>query len=71
MAGLIEGAAKDRFGEGSRPACILLTHGHIDHIGALETLADQWETPVYAHPLERPYLDGTAAYPPPHPTVGG
>ncbi|WP_347404075.1 hypothetical protein [Mesorhizobium sp. WSM4976] len=23
------------------------------------------DVPVYAHPLEHPYLDGTASYPPP------
>jgi glyoxylase-like metal-dependent hydrolase (beta-lactamase superfamily II) len=27
--------------------------------------------PVYAHLLERPYLDGSASYPPPDPLVGG
>ncbi len=70
-AGLIEGAARERFGEGSRPAAIILTHGHFDHIGALEHLAQQWDAPVFAHPLEKPYLDGSASYPPPDPSVGG
>ena len=56
---------------GTRPAAILLTHGHFDHIGALPWLADAWGVPVYAHPLELPYLTGRSAYPPPDPTVGG
>ena len=64
-------AAEDRFGPGARPAAIVLTHGHFDHVGALETLAERWDVPVYAHELELPYLTGRAAYPPPDPTVGG
>lgn len=70
-AGFISRAAEQRFGRGSRPLAIVLTHGHFDHVGSLKVLADRWETPVYAHPLEHPYLNGTAAYPPPDPTVGG
>lgn len=68
---LIVEAAKERFGEGARPAAIVMTHGHFDHIGGLEELAERWDVPVYAHALERPYLDGSAAYPPADPKVGG
>lgn len=71
MAGLIAKAARERFGEASRPAAIIMTHGHFDHVGTLKELADRWDAPIYAHELERPYLDGTAAYPPPDPAVGG
>lgn len=70
-AGLIESAARERFGEGSRPAAIILTHAHFDHVGALQALAEKWDVPVYAHPLEAPYLNGSASYPPPDPSVGG
>lgn len=70
-AGLIREAAAARFGSGARPAAIVMTHGHFDHVGALERLAEEWDAPVHAHPLERPYLDGTAAYPPGDPSVGG
>ena len=66
----IESAAEDRFGKDARPAAIILTHGHIDHIGALEHLAARWDVPIYAHELEQPYLNGTAAYPPPDTHVG-
>ena len=69
--GLIKGAAEERFGPDARPAAIVMTHGHFDHIGALEDLAEEWDAPVYAHPLEHPYLDGKASYPPGDPSVGG
>ena len=68
---LIEQAAEARFGAGSKPAAIVMTHGHFDHVGMLETLANQWDVPVYAHPHELPYLNGTSSYPPPDPNVGG
>ena len=71
FAGAIKRAAEARFGEGSRPAAILMTHGHFDHVGSLESLADEWDAPIYAHLLEQPYLDGRSAYPPPDPSVGG
>ena len=70
-AGLIARAATQRFGHNSRPSAIILTHGHFDHVGGLKTLAERWDTPIYAHPLEFPFLNGTTSYPPPDPTVGG
>jgi glyoxylase-like metal-dependent hydrolase (beta-lactamase superfamily II) len=70
-AGRIAKGAEERFGVGARPAAILLTHGHFDHVSALQELAERWDAPIYAHPLERPFMDGTRAYPPPDPTVGG
>lgn len=69
--GSIVEAAAERFGRGARPSAILMTHGHFDHVGALEALAEQWDAPVYAHDLEMPYLTGRDSYPPPDPTVGG
>lgn len=67
----IRHAAMRRFGPHSRPAAIVLTHGHFDHIGAVRELAREWGANVYAHPLELPHLTGRSAYPPPDPTVGG
>jgi glyoxylase-like metal-dependent hydrolase (beta-lactamase superfamily II) len=64
-------AAEERFGAWARPAGIVLTHGHFDHVGALHMLLEKWDVPVYAHRLELPYLTGRSAYPPPDPTVGG
>jgi len=67
----IEHAAQKRFGHDARPAAIVLTHGHFDHAGSVEALARSWDVPVFAHPLEHPYLDGSASYPPADPWVGG
>ncbi len=64
-------AAEARFGSGSAPEVIVLTHGHIDHAGNAAALADAWNVPIYAHHLESPFLSGRSAYPPPDPTVGG
>ncbi len=64
-------AADKLFYPGSHPEAILLTHGHLDHLGAAKELADHWNVPVVAHPLELPYLTGKALYPPRDPTVGG
>ena len=70
-AAQIVAAAEGRFGAGSRPEAILLTHGHFDHAGNALELAEHWDVPIYAHPLELPYLTGRSAYPPPDPTIGG
>jgi glyoxylase-like metal-dependent hydrolase (beta-lactamase superfamily II) len=70
-AGRIKKLAEERFGKGTKPEAIILTHGHFDHIGALKDLLREWDVPVYAHPLEIPYLTGQSSYPPPDPTVGG
>jgi glyoxylase-like metal-dependent hydrolase (beta-lactamase superfamily II) len=56
---------------GSKPAAIVMTHGHFDHRGSLIDLADEWGVPVYCHHMEVPYLTGRASYPPPDPSVGG
>lgn len=73
-AGMIVRAAEARFGLGARarPQAIVLTHGHLDHIGSLWALQKRWENmSIYVHPLELPYLTGASPYPPPDPTVGG
>jgi glyoxylase-like metal-dependent hydrolase (beta-lactamase superfamily II) len=62
--------AAERYIGGGPPAAIVLTHAHFDHVGSLEALLDTWDVPVYAHPLERPYLTGQSSYPPPDPLVG-
>ena len=71
-AAKIKQHAEATFGADNPPAAILLTHGHFDHAGGLAGLLAAWpDVPVYAHPLELPYLTGRSSYPPPDPTVGG
>jgi glyoxylase-like metal-dependent hydrolase (beta-lactamase superfamily II) len=64
-------AAEKCFGGGSAPAAIILTHGHFDHVGALEELATHWDVPVLAHIAEHGFLNGTESYPPANPLAGG
>jgi glyoxylase-like metal-dependent hydrolase (beta-lactamase superfamily II) len=67
----IRAAAETIYGLDAPPTAILLTHGHADHAGSAAELAGYWNVPIYAHPLEMPYLTGRSQYPPPDPTVGG
>ncbi|WP_017733727.1 MBL fold metallo-hydrolase [Nafulsella turpanensis] len=67
----IKKAVDDTYGVQARPEAIVMTHGHFDHAGTVEELSRYWDVPVYAHPLEIPYLTGQSAYPPQDPTVGG
>jgi len=71
-ASKIKHHAEALFGTHNPPQAILLTHGHFDHAGGLAGLLAAWPgVPLYAHPLELPYLTGRSSYPPPDPTVGG
>jgi glyoxylase-like metal-dependent hydrolase (beta-lactamase superfamily II) len=68
--GYIRRWAEQHFGD-KRPRSIVQTHGHFDHAGGLQELAEHWDVPVFAHPLEMHYLTGQKQYPPPDPRVGG
>ena len=69
-AAQILGIAAERYGPEVKPSAVVLTHGHFDHVGALDALLGVWDVPVYAHTLELPFLTGRSDYPPPDPTVG-
>ncbi len=68
-AGRIKSWAEKTFGKA--PNAIVLTHGHFDHVSAAEELAEAWGVPVYAHPLEAPYLSGQKEYAAPNTGAGG
>ncbi|HEX8547082.1 MAG TPA: MBL fold metallo-hydrolase [Cytophagaceae bacterium] len=63
--------AEELFGVDKAPLAIVLTHGHFDHIGSIVGLVQKWNVPVYAHPLEFPFLTGQQAYPEADTTVEG
>lgn len=68
-ASRIRSWAEKHFG---RPAnAVVLTHGHFDHVSEAADLADIWDCPIFAHPLEFPYLTGERAYDPPNWKAGG
>lgn len=54
--------------EGLKPVAIFLTHGHFDHIGAVDAVRDQFNIPVYIHEKEQhtltdPQENGSTRYP--------
>lgn len=62
-------SAKEHFGKESRPQAIILTHGHFDHVGSVQRLAEYWDVSVFAHGLEVPYITGKKDYPLGDPTT--
>ncbi|MDF2572702.1 MAG: beta-lactamase domain protein [Sporomusa sp.] len=56
-------SVEKRFGKGSRPQAIILTHGHFDHVGSVLKLSELWDVPVYIHQFEMPYVTGQKDYP--------
>lgn len=44
-----------------RPAAVLATHGHIDHVASASELADRYGVPLWIHPADRPLLTDPAA----------
>jgi glyoxylase-like metal-dependent hydrolase (beta-lactamase superfamily II) len=52
-----------RLGLGPRDVrAILLTHGHLDHVGNLAWAKAWTGAPVYAHPAEQAHIDGRYPY---------
>ncbi|WP_172369254.1 MBL fold metallo-hydrolase [Sporosarcina jiandibaonis] len=50
------------------PWAIMLTHGHFDHIGAVDVVRDEFNIPVYIHEIEKdtltnPEQNGSTRYP--------
>ena len=45
-----------------KPVCIMLTHGHFDHILGVAELAGKYSIPVYMHPDEKFTLENNAYF---------
>ena len=39
---------------GKKPEAIWITHAHVDHIGAIASVKQKWNVPVWLHPLDQP-----------------
>ena len=46
---------------GAELESIWLTHGHVDHVGAVAAIKRVWDVPVYLHPADRPLYDRASA----------
>ncbi|WP_210365923.1 MBL fold metallo-hydrolase [Bacillus sp. REN3] len=46
--------------QGLKPVCILLTHAHFDHIGAVDMVREKYDIPVHVHFKEADWLDDPA-----------
>ncbi len=54
--------AVDRIGHGAISR-IVLTHGHLDHVGAIPAVRARKKIPVLVHEKEIPYMEGAEPYP--------
>lgn len=46
---------------GARPTAVLLTHAHLDHVGALDAVRSALGIPALLHPAARPTFDAVEA----------
>lgn len=44
----------------ARLEAIWITHGHVDHIGAIASVKTRWDVPIYLHPLDRRLYDAAS-----------
>ena len=51
---MLEKAIKDM---GANVKAILLTHGHMDHVGGVEYLADKFNVPFYINKIDEEYME--------------
>jgi hydroxyacylglutathione hydrolase len=46
--------------EDLKPVAVVLTHAHYDHIGAIDTIREEYHIPVYLHENEKDWLSSPA-----------
>jgi hydroxyacylglutathione hydrolase len=46
---------------GAKPLAVLLTHGHIDHVGAVARILEKFPVPLVCHEADQHWLDGVEA----------
>jgi glyoxylase-like metal-dependent hydrolase (beta-lactamase superfamily II) len=42
---------------GATLEAVWITHAHVDHVGAIASIKQRWDVPVYLHPLDRRLYD--------------
>ncbi len=57
---MVEAVSEATNGKG--PSVVLLTHGHLNHVGGLSALRLAWNPPIAAHVNEAPYIVGSRDY---------
>lgn len=53
-AGRIESAVESMKGN---PKCLLLTHGHFDHVGGVEEICSKYSIPFYISKIDEEYME--------------
>ena len=48
---------------GQAPQRVILTHGHYDHVGSLQTLWERWSIPMLVHRADRAVSPGILSFP--------
>lgn len=55
--GRYAGAIAEKVSDKETVDAVVLTHGHEDHVGAVDDLCDHYHVPCYIHPLDKDLID--------------
>ncbi|HEY3132995.1 MAG TPA: MBL fold metallo-hydrolase [Gemmatimonadaceae bacterium] len=45
---------------GAKLDAIWITHAHVDHVGAIASVKERWDVPIYLHPADRRLYDAAS-----------
>lgn len=45
---------------GAKLEAIWITHAHVDHVGAIASVKNKWNVPVYLHPMDKRLYEATS-----------